>query len=177
MRYVKQRESNDCGVAALAMACDMTYEEAAASAWTDRSEGLNDDLVKDFLFRHDWAWQDRNPNIWRGGGYVKLQPWPPAPFANTHICFVEATAGWHYCVLDFDGRVRDPFNQERQSLAHPDYKRIAGVCGLFKIGQRVDSVKAPFFECPDCGKDCADIDTPHSRDCSLRSLTKLNLPK
>lgn len=141
MKYVAQRESWDCGIAALAMATGESYErvydDLRASAGP---EGINDDLTKDWLFRNDWAWQERTRNVWKGGSYHPHVVWPPRPFANTHICFVEATAGWHYCVLDFEGRVLDPFKQSRQSLADPDYKRVASVLGLFRINQRRDEV-------------------------------------
>lgn len=141
LTYIKQREANDCGVAAIAMACGLKYEQVAADIWTpDTAAGLNDDLVKDFLFRHEWAWQERTRNVWRGSGFRPHEVWPPHPFASTHICFVEATAGWHYCVLGFDGRVYDPWNEDRQTLVHPDYKRVSTILGLFKIGQRRDCV-------------------------------------
>ena len=146
-RYVKQRGSIDCGIAALAMACDLDYETVADGLVTFGAtscrlseamgtEGLNDDLIKDWLRRHGWAWQEMARNVWVKGSASPRHPWPPSPFAAVHICFVEATAGWHYCVLDFDGSVRDPWNAERRSLSHPDYKRIGSVIGLYKVQQK-----------------------------------------
>lgn len=132
LKYIKQRGENDCGIAALAMACRLRYETVAADLPLDGTEGLNDTLVKDWLYRNGWAWQERTPNIWRGGKYEKVHPWPPSPFAPTHICFVEATKGWHFCVLDFDGLVYDPWKQDRNRLDHPDYKRVGSVLGLFR---------------------------------------------
>lgn len=145
MRYVKQQSEIDCGIAALAMACDLSYEHVATGsligfdgmgmrlAEAIKPEGANDDLVKAWLRCNGWAWQEITRNIWMQGKFHPVFPWPPRPFASTHVCFVEATKGWHYCVLDFDGRVRDPFNKERQSLDHPDYKRVSSLLGLFRV--------------------------------------------
>lgn len=155
LTYIKQREANDCGVAAIAMACGRTYEGVAADIWKPEThEGLNDDLVKDWLFRNGWAWQERTRNLWRGNGFRPHDVWPPRPFASTHICFVEATAGWHYCAMDFAGRVFDPWAVERQTLAHPDYKRVSSVLGLFQIKDQ-QNARGHVFECPDCGADLA----------------------
>ena len=137
LKYIKQRNEIDCGVAALAMACGLTYDDVGRELLPALGEeGANDDLVKDWLWRNGWAWQEVTRNVWRNGKFNPRHPWPPSPFASTHICFVEATKGWHYCVLDFDGRVYDPWKEERQSLDHQDYKRVSHVIGLFKIGQR-----------------------------------------
>src|SRR5262245_7170942 len=94
--YVKQRNEIDCGVAALAMACDLKYEQVADSLVTGGyglirlskamgTEGLNDDLVKDWLRLQGWAWQEMTPNVWRCGGFHPRHPWPPHPFAVRHI--------------------------------------------------------------------------------------------
>ena len=148
-RYIKQRNEIDCGIAALAMACDLDYETVARGLVTGPtgltsladamgSEGLNDDLVKDWLRLNGWAWQEMAMNVWCRGAFAKRHPWPPQPFATVHVCFVEATKNWHYCVLDFDGSVRDPWVAERKSLDHPDYKRVASVIGLFKVKRKLD---------------------------------------
>lgn len=151
VKYIKQRGAHDCSIAALAMACDLSYDDAAAGLIvTDGTgmrlleaiepEGANDDIVKAWLRSNGWAWQEATRNLWRNGSFHPIHPWPPAPFALTHICFVEATAGWHYCVMDFAGRVYDPWSEERGSLSHPDYKRVSTILGLFKIGARLDRV-------------------------------------
>lgn len=147
--YIKQRGEVDCGIAALAMACDLKYEQVANGLVTGGAglvrlseamgaEGLNDDLVKDWLRLQGWAWQEMVRNVWQRGQFYARLPWPPQPFATVHVCFVEATKGWHYCVLDFDGSVRDPFDKDRASLAHADYKRVGSVIGLFKVRRKLD---------------------------------------
>lgn len=117
------------------MACRVSYETVAAdlSSTAESENGLNDTLIKHWLWSNGWAWQEVTRNLFWGNAFVPLHPWPPRPFASTHICFVEATAGWHYCVLDFDGRVYDPWSEVRTSLNHADYKRVASVTGLFRV--------------------------------------------
>lgn len=146
--YIKQRTPIDCGIASLAMACGIKYEQAAEGLVTGGAgcltrlcealgdEGLNDDLVKDWLRIQGWAWQEMTRNVWRPGGFVERHPWPPQPFASVHICFVEASKGWHYCVLDFDGRIRDPFDEGRTSFANANYKRVSSVLGLYKVQRK-----------------------------------------
>lgn len=148
LAYIKQRTAWDCGIAALAMACRLPYDRVAADLLPDATEekGVNDTLVKDWLCRNDWAWQEVTRNLWKRNSFHPVHPWPPSPFANTHICFVEATCGWHYCALDFDGRVYDPHSEDRHSLDHPDYKRVSSVIGLFKIRVRRDQVSSPVGE-------------------------------
>jgi hypothetical protein len=133
--YIAQRTPWDCGICSLAMACGPSYEavfadlgEAAA-----KHEGINDDQIDRWLCAHDWAWQTVARNRWTGEKFEPVSPWPPSPFAPVHICFVEATIARHYCVMTFEGRVLDPFNPERQTLSHPDYKRVGTVRGLYKI--------------------------------------------
>ena len=147
LRYIKQKSEIDCGIAALAMACDLKYEQVSDAlilgdgngirvSEAMGKEGLNDDLVKAFLLFNGWAWQEATRNIWMKGGFHERRPWPPQPFAFTHICFVEATKGWHYCVMDFDGTVRDPWKEDRRSLRHPDYKRISSLLGIYKVSRK-----------------------------------------
>ena len=149
MKYVKQRNEIDCGIAALAMACDLSYERVAGAlvmaqgtvfslADAVQPEGVNDDIVKAWLRMNGWAWQEKTRNVWIKGAFLPLHPWPPQPFATSHICFVEATRGWHYCAMDALGRVFDPWNEARHSLDHTDYKRVSSVLGLFKVRRKLD---------------------------------------
>jgi hypothetical protein len=148
VKYIKQRSEIDCGIAALAMACDLDYERVADGLVTGPGcltrlrdamgdEGLNDDLVKDWLRLNGWAWQEVARNVWQRGGFTPRHPWPPQPFATTHICFVEATKGWHYCAMDYAGRVYDPWDERRASLSWQGYKRVSSVLGLFKISRKL----------------------------------------
>lgn len=142
LKYVKQRADHDCGIAAIAMACFADYDAVAAELLPDveHGNGINDLHMKDWLWRNGWAWQEVSQNHPKGGKYVRRHPWPPSPFASTHIVLLEATRDYHFVVLDFDGRVYDPWKQERDNLSHPDYKSISWVLGLWKIGRRAETV-------------------------------------
>lgn len=137
--YIKQRSEIDCGIAAVAMACHLKYDDVAADLVMD-DDGTNDGLIKDWLCRNGWAWQEKTENLWKNKQFNRVSTWPPHPFASTHICFVEATRRWHYCVMDFDGRVYDPWDEDRQLITHPDYKRVGSVIGLFKIVNRQQEI-------------------------------------
>lgn len=140
MILVRQRLTYDCAIATIAMACGQTYEEVFADLGHElngqaehKLRGISDTLVKHYLFRHGWAWQERTMNLWHGGEYRQQEPWPPAPFAASHICLVKATEESHYCAMDETGRVFDPWEPSRVSLTHPDYNRVMAVAGLFKV--------------------------------------------
>ena len=125
--YIKQRTDNDCGIAALAMACDLQYEQVAAGlviaqgltmllAEAIQTEGANDDIVKAWLCNNGWAWQEITRNVWVKGAFISnCIPGRQRPLHRCTSALFEATKGWHYCVMDFDGSVRDPWNKERGS--------------------------------------------------------------
>jgi len=132
--YIRQRHDWDCGIAAIAMAADVPYEQVLADLVPDGTErGLNELHVHDWLHRNGWAWQQISRNRPSCGKYVPRDPWPPAPFAPSHIAQVEATQGWHFTVMDGSGRVLDPWNEARDTLEHSDYGQVTWVLGLFKV--------------------------------------------
>lgn len=132
--YIPQRFDCDCGVAALAMATFTDYETVAATMNHDTEKtGVNDLHLKAWLVREGWAWQEIFRNYPKNGSYEKREPWPPAPFAETHIVQVEATRGAHFTVMDGRGSVFDPWNVNRNNLMHPDYKSVHWVMGLWKV--------------------------------------------
>lgn len=134
MKYIAQRGPNDCGFATLAMAVGVDYERIAKDLTPDMGDrGINDLHLKQWLIENGWAWQEVFLNYPRAGKYVQREPWPPRPFAPTHIVLLEATRDWHFVAMNSDGEVFDPWKQERKSLAHPDYKRISWVMGLWHI--------------------------------------------
>ena len=130
---IQQRAGNDCGIAALAMACGVPYE-SVQHLLALGLDGINDLHIKDWLIANGWAWQEIFLNRPVRGSYEPREFWPPKPFAPSHIAMVEATMGWHYTVMDGAGEVFDPFNADRKSLTHPDYKRISSLLGLWPIG-------------------------------------------
>jgi hypothetical protein len=131
---VAQRRDNDCGVAVLAMACGVDYDAIApilSEYWSDK--GINDLHVKDWLINNGWAWQEVTMFHPVKGKYEKRVPWPPKPFARSHIAQVIVSAGAHFTVMDSTGEVFDPWSADRKSLTHPDYKQVSYVLGLWKV--------------------------------------------
>lgn len=130
---IQQRRSNDCGIAALAMACGVPYE-AVQHVFKDGSgDGVNDLDLKNWMIENGWAWQEVFPMRRKGGKYVPREVWPPKPFAPSHIITVQATRDWHFTVMDAAGEVFDPWTPDRKSLDHPDYKSVNCVLGLWRV--------------------------------------------
>lgn len=127
LRYVNQRADWDCGIACLAMVSDRSYEEIADEFSAHNIQGVGiEGLLFDWWFRkNDFAVQCATPDVGC--------EWPPMPFAPVHIVYVRATQGSHVCVMSSRGGILDPFNALRTTLAHPDYKSVRGVIGIWNI--------------------------------------------
>lgn len=130
---IQQRGPNDCGIAALAMACDVPYDAVLPLLEQSSGGGINETDLYDWLANNGWAWQLKyvNHRVARGA-YEKRNPWPPKPFAPSHIAQVLASQGWHFTVMDGLGNVFDPWTKDRKSLDHPDYREISWVMGLWR---------------------------------------------
>lgn len=129
---IQQRGSYDCGIAALAMACGVSYEVVLPLLECGSGNGINEPDLYEWLTVNGFAWQMVYQNYRVAGRYHKREPWPPKPFAPTHIVQVQATQQWHFAVMDGTGEVFDPWTADRKSLAHPDYREISWVMGIWK---------------------------------------------
>lgn len=131
---IQQRGPNDCGIAAIAMACGVPYEDVLPLLNKGSGGGINETDMYDWMLANGWAWQlvYRNQRL-EHGKYQQREPWPPQPFAPAHIVMVRATQDWHFTVMDGAGRVFDPWTDDRKSLDHPDYRDISWVMGVWKI--------------------------------------------
>jgi len=133
MERIQQRGPNDCGIAALAMACGVSYESVAPLLESSSGAGVNEPDLYEWLKANGWAWQMVYQNYRRAGEYHRRTPWPPTPFAPSHIVQVRASQEWHFTVMDGIGRVFDPWTADRKTLHHPDYREISWVMGLWKV--------------------------------------------
>lgn len=141
---ISQRRDNDCGVAALAMACGVDYDAILpilSEYWSDK--GINDLHVKDWLINNGWAWQEVTMFHPVKGKYEKHDPWPPRPFAPSHIAQVIVAPGAHFTVMDSSGEVFDPWNAARKTLDHADYKQVNWVMGLWRVNAVVGGSQQP----------------------------------
>lgn len=134
---IQQRGPNDCGIACLAMACGMPYEDVESLLLRGAGDGINEPDMYEWLRENGWAWQIVYQNFRALGKYHKRDPWPPSPFAPVHIVMVRVTQTWHFTVMDERGEVFDPWTADRKSLDHPDYRDISWVMGLWYVRDRV----------------------------------------
>src|SRR6185312_14734479 len=81
MERIQQRGPNDCGIAALAMACGVSYESVAPLLESGAGAGVNEPDLYEWLRTNGWAWQMVYQNYRRAGEYHRRTPWPPTPFA------------------------------------------------------------------------------------------------
>jgi hypothetical protein len=134
MHYVRQELDYDCGVSALAMVTDLP--RATVLRWVEpyihNSHGINEFTIEDFLIAHGFAYQTIR-RYQNAGSTEERSPWPVPPFAPRHIVEVEATRGFHFVAMDSRGHVLDPWNPERTSLDHPDYKRVVMTWGVWAV--------------------------------------------
>lgn len=135
IKRIQQRGPTECGVASLAMITGLPYEEVLAPfAWrTSEGDGLSTIYMHEWLTRNGWAWQEVYKVHHLGGINQKKDIWPPKPWAPAHLIQARVSAGYHFAVMDADGRVFDPWDGARTSIDHPAYQEIASVIGLWKV--------------------------------------------
>lgn len=116
MSFVRQRSKTDCGVAVLAMLCDVTYEEAhSAIRWKGyRHRGTTTRMLREaapnFGFTTKSTPQNRlkiikAPDVWVGrivGGEI----WNFIP-PNSLVKIPRKKIGWHWVVWR-RGKIYDP---------------------------------------------------------------------
>ena len=137
MRYVSQREAGDIAVAALSMATGHE-PDAIRTTFGDRfksAQSLNSWHFEEWCFRHGIAWQRIHARHQMGGHNQLRAPWPPEPWAPSHLCQVIAAGCFHLVAMDERGVVFDPTDSDRRQLAHADYTEICFVMGLWQVGE------------------------------------------
>jgi hypothetical protein len=136
-RYVAQEHPFGCAVACLAMIVGKTYGEMLA--WLDaegqpavqRAKGLTAPVYCEALARHGCAVAQRH--LVDTLTNERRASWPLAPFAPLHIAETMVSAGGHAVVMLADGTVLDPFDATRTSIAHPDYRQVNTIIGIWKV--------------------------------------------
>lgn len=116
MAFVRQRTKTDCGIAALAMLCDVTYEEAkAVIKWraTSGNRGTTTHMLREAARKLDYRTKStpqkrlkviKVPDVWLGktvGGEI----WGFMP-ANS-LVKMPHKIGWHWVVWK-KGKIYDP---------------------------------------------------------------------
>ena len=135
---VRQQHDYGCGIAALAMIADRSYDEVREwllGNWPGGSQrpedwltahGIHKGIADWYLAQHDYVWRTLY------GGW-KLDPWPPEPFAPVHLaCVRQPSNNNHYVVMRADGVVLDPLADGPRSLA--DWPQVYNVQGIWPGG-------------------------------------------
>jgi hypothetical protein len=136
VRWVHQEEPYGCGCAAVAMATGMTYAEVRAliPGKDFATGGMCCQDYEQLLACMGYA----TAKLWKCrqhlGHNYQTEDWPPAPFADVHICEVYVkggTRGSHMVVMLADGTILDPVSPEPRTYA--DYERIVAVMAVVPI--------------------------------------------
>lgn len=129
---VRQEDPNGCLVACMAMIAGLSYQDVRALFPRVAQGGLTHYAFMDFLARHDFAYQflfkfDQT-------NYAVRDDWPRAPWADAHICGVDAGRGGessHGVVLLRDGTILDPMADAPRRMS--DYPKCGYMCGIFDV--------------------------------------------
>lgn len=131
MKLVRQKHAMGCAPAALAMLSNKSYDEVVGDFQIDFSDrGLHIHQVDAWLMQNGFAvarmlrFKDYN---------VEQSPWPPAPWADVHLCEVRITQNGmgHWCVMISDGSVLDPYIEGQRVLG--DYPYVSNVAAVYKV--------------------------------------------
>lgn len=131
MIYVRQEDPNGCLVACIAMVSGLTYGAAMDLVRPAFRDGLNSFVVDAVLGDLGFANLDRT--MFDPKFNAKRDPWPVAPFAPVHVVHASMAGGFHGLVMLADGTIFDPWNRDRTSLSHADYREINRISGYWKV--------------------------------------------
>lgn len=135
MKLVRQRGKHDCGIAAIAMAVGVGYDDIAqflppnrrgtamtmGMTYHDLFEACNH-FGKAFQYVSQWDRFGLN-RVPGATQFPRRDPWPPAPWAPSHLVQIPG----HYVAMDAGGRIFDPAGITRTCL--PEDTQI--VIGIF----------------------------------------------
>lgn len=130
--WVGQSNRFGCGIAAAAMVAGKSYDDVLAllpAGWrVDEQRGLTlpytlDQLLTELGYAVAPRWFH-----WAG---TTRADWPPAPWADVHLCMVGWAAATHYVVLLRDGTVLDPLTPEPRRLG--DYEQVMCVAAVVAV--------------------------------------------
>lgn len=129
--HVRQPEPYGCAVACCAMVRAVSYEETA-EVFGPPGRGFTHMVWQDYLARYGFATQIlyQFDQLSRR----KRDPWPLNPWADLHLCSVDAGhgIGSHLVLLLRNGTVLDPATDAPRSLS--DYASVAYMAGVFRVG-------------------------------------------
>lgn len=131
VKYVRHRVENDCVIACLAMITGEDYEDAfkgVEAQWHLRGAHEGMEAWSAYLAARGYALQDISHDYEPEDRLI--EPWPLAPFAPIHLCFVY-DQGEHATVMLADGRILDPNDPMITRL--DQYRRVYRMVGVWKV--------------------------------------------
>lgn len=130
-RLVRQKETYGCVTACIAMVRGCSYEEVAADLGPP-DRGFTHDVWQAYLNEYGFATQ----LVYRHDCVARQNrsPWPIAPWANMHLCSVDAGRGMgsHLVLVLHDGAVLDPARDAPARME--DYSGYAYMAAVFPVG-------------------------------------------
>ena len=136
IKHLAQEHAKGCGPAALAMVTGHKYADVCA--WFKgidfSKDGIHPYGIDAYLVEHGYA-TARKGEYFSYIGSPKREPWPPAPFAESHVCNVrvhESCRINHFVVMLEEGTVLDPLTTDVRRLA--DYHEVHNVVGVYRVG-------------------------------------------
>lgn len=134
IRWVRQEDPWGCTVAALAMILGEPYADLKAEVQAiapDRdfvSRGISYLDADQILTARGYA----TGRMFKNFLNQKRNQWPPAPFAEVHLCEVRCSpeSAGHSVVMLRDGTVLDPLTPEPHRLT--DYHEVCNVAAVVK---------------------------------------------
>jgi hypothetical protein len=161
IQWIQQEDEMGCVLACLAMVMGRTYSQVKTDFVCFDGRGLCHEDAYEYLADNGFAVAKK----FKGRNYVHppadkynydkewRTEWPPAPFAEVHLCLVECheKAPAHMVVMLGDGRVLDPVSPQPRTLAN--YHRVCNVAGVVAFGLEIPATEKTLRTCASSAKD------------------------
>lgn len=133
METVKQRNSCDCGIAAIATVLGATYEEVIKDFSTDFSqEGIDVDLMCQYIAGRGFSSIRKKVDYWLNTKFGREELFTPfAPIHVVHLIEKIDLKYSHVIIMDQDGSLFDVDEKTKDANALKDSYRILETIGFF----------------------------------------------
>lgn len=141
-RYVRSQLPCSCVIATLAMLTEQPFSKVLKGLknfWVSEGQfnGIGDAVFESYLAQRGYA--IRKVNHEYEPMCILRKEWPPKPpFAERNAADV-FDQGMHAIVVLEDGRVLDPNDRKKRSLA--DYERVYSISSVYKVGEPLLDIK------------------------------------
>lgn len=131
--WVRQEDSNGCGIACLAMILEKTYTEVLAEFTYFDGTGLDNHIVDEYLADKGYAVSRKYKAAhWNQPRYSNnpRKDFLGEPFAQIHLVQARIGDRNHYVVMLRDGTVLDPITPKPQTIDGYEILNITGIAKL-----------------------------------------------